>query len=262
MKLNERLVLTCAAAVILLAACGGASNSEPPTRAVVAHETTRDIVVWEPAGEGPWPVVYLAHGRDGDPDTVALLGERLAAEGHVVFAPTWVLDDNVLRDLECGYRFVRSIAAEHGGDLTLPVAAVGHMAGAGFAIGGTVLEGLLGPGGLFQDCFEGAPRPDVAIGIAPCEFTEDLSSGGNTDAAIVVVSPSGDSVCGPRENGAIVARLVDAGYDARLVTIDEANHWTPVFRDLVNGRIVDTPDADAGEETLRTIVDAIEAVKS
>ena len=53
-----------------------------------------------------------------------------------MFAPTYGTDiatqegvDQAGIDAECGYRFARSIAAEHGGDLDQPVTFVGLVLG-------------------------------------------------------------------------------------------------------------------------------------
>lgn len=48
-------------------------------------------------------------------------GAALARRGVVVFAPDYRAtgsNDELTRDLECGYRYVRSIAEAYGGDLT------------------------------------------------------------------------------------------------------------------------------------------------
>ncbi len=49
--------------------------------------------VYQPTGDGPWPVVVSFHGVSADvkddPATVAV-AEQAAAAGMVVFTPTWI----------------------------------------------------------------------------------------------------------------------------------------------------------------------------
>jgi len=83
------------------------SPTEAPSLAPAFTETS-DVVymtmngvellvdVYTPAGAGPWPVVVAFHGLDSrgkdEADTVAV-AEEAAAQGMVVFAPSWIVWD-------------------------------------------------------------------------------------------------------------------------------------------------------------------------
>jgi acetyl esterase/lipase len=107
-----------------------------------------DLDVYAPVAPGPWPVVVMYHG---DPAAVdkGYLGPwalEVAAEGFVVFAPTWgkssaaadaALDrhDRLLasaRQAACAVEFARAHAAEYGGDASRMIL-FGHSAGANVA---------------------------------------------------------------------------------------------------------------------------------
>ena len=130
--------------VSLLAACGDDGSKDDGfdvTSEVVSDGAVRDMLVFEPEAEGPRPVVVAMHGIDGEGQDMAELGTHLAREGAVVFAPTYRTDmsteesrEQAGRDLECAYRFARSIAEAHGGDLDRPVAFVGWSLGATAAL--------------------------------------------------------------------------------------------------------------------------------
>jgi acetyl esterase/lipase len=129
--------------VVLATACGEGDSDYEVTSEVVSHQTTQDILVFEPQAEGPWPVVFALHGHDGSGEDMTEIARRLAREGLVVFAPTYRSDlttnEGLLEtavDVECAYRFARSIASEHGGDLNQPVAFVGWSMGATLALQG------------------------------------------------------------------------------------------------------------------------------
>jgi hypothetical protein len=48
-----------------------------------------------------------------------------------------------------------------------------------------------------------------------------------------------------------------AGYAVDLVTLEGANHYAPIFHDVVDGEFVVVPDDPAGERTVEVIVDAV-----
>ena len=55
-----------------LGACGtGVATNPNDSITVISHGTTRDISVWTPEGDGPWPVVYVLHGLGGHHTTWA-----------------------------------------------------------------------------------------------------------------------------------------------------------------------------------------------
>lgn len=125
---------------LLAVGCGGRdapSGESSVTSQVVSDATTQDVHVFAPQGTGTSPVVVALHGIDGSGQDMGEFATRLARAGMVVFAPTYRSDlttpDGLSQagyDIACGYRFARSTASQHGGDLTQPVTAVGWSLGA------------------------------------------------------------------------------------------------------------------------------------
>ena len=160
-------------------ACGQGSGAKPPytvTSEVVSHPTTQEIHVYAPEAKGSWPVVLALHGVGGSGQDMGELGTRLARQGTVVFAPTYRTDLSTedgfvqaARDDECAYRYARSTAAQHGGDLTQPVTFVGWSLGASFAVAGGLTE-QIDPTGQYLNCFGEVPRADVIVAISGCYF--------------------------------------------------------------------------------------------
>jgi hypothetical protein len=72
-------------------------------------------------------------------------------------------------EAECGYRFARRTAAQHGGDLQQPVTLVGLSFGASAALGIGLTEEI-DPTGEFVSCFDEEPRPDVVVAISGCHY--------------------------------------------------------------------------------------------
>jgi hypothetical protein len=52
--------------------------------------------------------------------------------------------------------------------------------------------------------------------------------------------------------------LRSAGYDVDLVMLQGANHYAPIFGDLVDGKLV-VSDDPAGERTIEVILKAVAA---
>ena len=168
---------------------------------LVSHETTREISVWSPDGTGPWPVVYALHGLGGHHTELAELATQLASNGILVFsaqhsAPDWAATQ---QNVECGYRFVRTIAEDHGGDLDLPVTFLGFSVGATLALEHGLSEEAYGSEGLFTGCFDGAPRPDVIVPISGCHyefagtrFPFESTGWTNLDAHLVLIAGEQD----------------------------------------------------------------------
>jgi dienelactone hydrolase len=272
-------VATVLCGVMLAAACGGGDSDYEVASEVVSHETTQDILVFEPQAEGTWPVVFALHGIDGSAEDMTEIATRLAREGLVVFAPTYRSDvttnEGLLEtvvDVECGYRFVRSIAAEHGGDLDQPVTFVGWSMGATLALQGGLTE-QIDPSGEIVSCFPEVPRADVIVAISGCHYDFDFgdvavvdffnpSTWGNEDAEVILMAGDADTNCPPRHSEDAAAEVRSAGYDVELEMLPGADHFGPVFHDHVDGRMIAAPDDPAGEQTVEVISDAIAAAQN
>jgi dienelactone hydrolase len=261
------------AAVVLaasLAGCGndGSDDGLEVTSEILSDRTAQDVLVVEPVAEGPWPVIVAFHGIDGTARDMQELASRLAGEGYVVFAPTFHTDittyEGVERggmDAECGYRFARSIAAEHGGDLDRPVTFVGWSLGASMALAIGLSE--FDPSAV--PCFGPAPRPDVVVAVSGCHYEGgdldlvDAAAWANEEAEIVLVAGDRDTECPAWESRKAATEIRSAGYEVDLVTLEGANHYAPVFHDVVGGEFVVIADDPPGDRTVEVILDAIAA---
>ena len=273
-----RLILTVTAiisGVVLATACGEGDSDYEVTSEVVSHQTTQDILVFEPQAEGPWPVVFALHGHDGSGEDMTEIATRLAREGLVVFAPTYRSDlttnEGLLEtavDVECAYRFARSIAAEHGGDLNQPVTFVGWSMGATLALQAGLTEEI-DPSGEIVSCFPEVPRADVIAAISGCHYDFDFgeeavldfynpSAWGNEDADVALLAGDADTDCPPRHSEGAADELRSAGYDVDLVMLEGADHFAPIFHEYVgNDEMIPVDESPAGERTVEVILDAI-----
>lgn len=272
-RIALRMLATMFVAAASLMACGGGDSDEgrAVTTEEVSNETTSRMLVFAPDEEGPWPVVYLLHGVNGTADDMSELGRRVASEGAVVFAPTYRTDLSseeafveLARDVECGYRFARSIAADHGGDLDLPVTFVGWSLGAILAVQGG-LDEEIDPNGQYISCFAEVPRADVIVGISGCYYEFDgapvtilqPSEWANPDVGAVLVSGDADETCAASQTADLATALQDADYDVDQVTLEGADHFAPIFHELDGETMVAASDESAGERTVAVIIDAI-----
>ncbi|HEU4526875.1 MAG TPA: dienelactone hydrolase family protein [Actinomycetota bacterium] len=264
--------------VLLAAACGaeeGQDGGSEVNSEVLSPEGTQGMLVFGPDAEGPWPVVFAMHGIDGQAEDMTELATRLAREGVVVFAPTYRTDvtteearEQAGMDLECAYRFARSVAAEYGGDLDRPVTIVGWSLGATGALALGLSEDIDPSGDL--GCFSPAPRPDVVVAISGCHYEWegrpsdliDVSELGNDAADVVLVAGEEDATCAAWQTEDMAAELRSAGYDLDLILLEGADHLAPVFHDVVDGEWVVDPNDPAGERTVGLILNAIAAARA
>ncbi len=244
---------------------------------VVSHETTQEVSVWAPDADGSWPVVYLIPAA-GTGQDLAEMATRLASHGTVVFAPDYRFGDSPLaqeQDLECGYRYTRTIAHEYGGDLDQPFSVVGDSNGASLALFGGLSEATYGPGGSYDVCFTGAPRADLIVPIAGChyeyvgetfpepfvEMLVDSTDVKNLDADLVLVVGEDDSICQPWQSEDAAEALQAAGYDARVVVVPGGDHGNMVFWRVVDGEWMTAPNDPIGKQVVQIILDAIGAAQ-
>lgn len=160
------LLLGCAIPVAGCSSAEGTSELVVHRGLDVAGITVTDVVA--PADGEDLPVVVMLHGTGGEREVLEPLARAVAAEGVVVYLPTWPVIDQVgsatptddepyRRQAEavvCSLRYVRRTAPDHGGDpddLTLYGHSGGATAGARVAL---VRSPLPWPG---IDC-----DPDVA----------------------------------------------------------------------------------------------------
>lgn len=271
--MSRRWQLLTALVVVAVAACSADGGSGPPydvSSDVVGDARTQDIQVWAPVGKGTWPVVFAVPGISGHKSDFDRVGPALARRGVAVFAADYRTNgtaDQMMRDLQCGYRLVRRVADEYGGDLTQPVTGLGYSFGATPVIG-ALQEKLSGPHGSQEDCLLGEPLPDVVVGVNGCYYSwqghpQSFPVGmlDRRDAKILLVAAEVDQTCPAWQSRKASGALKDAGFDTSLVTIPAANHYTPVFHDVVDGEWVTVADAPAGRDTVRAVLEAIRSTR-
>ena len=195
-----------------------------PTVEAPAFVETSDVVymtingvellmdVYEPQGDGPWPVVVAFHGlspsgKDDFSNTV--VAQEAASEGMVVFAPSWIAGDPfpiTIDDFEmfkasanCAVAFAQENAANYRGDPTNTVV-YGFSAGAGAGLLATVQPS----GGPIEGCeSEASPAP--------------ISGAVLGDGEYLIYTQSWD--------GAFEADI-DAMQDA-VASLTDASYWPP-----------------------------------
>jgi len=112
---------------------------------VGADGTVYVLDVYRPTEVGPWPVVVMLHGAGGSGPHWDEWIQAVAAQGAVVFVPTWANNmpwvsveaaradfQGITGQLACSVAFARAKAGAYGGDpsnLTI----FGHSAGANYA---------------------------------------------------------------------------------------------------------------------------------
>lgn len=268
-------LLVCLLAMAL-AGCGSGGTPSPPvsttgpqyaiSSSVVSDRSTQQIRVWAPTRRGHWPVIYALPGVGGSNTDFDRLGPALARHGTVVFAAGYRPNGSgaeLVRDVVCGYRYVASIAGRYGGDLAKPVTGVGYSRGAQLIA--AVRDPSFGPGGSYHACLVPAPAPGLLVGINGCYYVHDGVSQsfsvprGSPDARVVLITGEADDVCRTWQSKKAAEALMAAGFDTTLVPIPGANHYTPIFHDLVRGKWISLSHDAAGERTAHAILDAVNA---
>lgn len=262
---------------LLVTACGGAYEV---TTTVVSGESTLEISVYEPVGDGSWPLVYALPGSGGSaPRDLEVLATELAKNGVLVLASDIAVDnlDDAQQSAECGYRYALSIAEDHGGDLTEPVTMLGFSLGATGALIHGLNDSAYGPNGVYEKCPPAAERPDLVASIAGCHAQTTGIKGGelpnepavpmeydpvwdwdSTTADVLLIAGSDDSVCRAIQSQDAQEALLAAGFDATYVEIAEAEHGEMVFHDIDANWATLPNDHPQGQETVTAILDAIE----
>ncbi len=202
----------------------GAPTPSPP--AAASFTETTDVVymtvngvdllmdVYTPIGSGPWPVVVAFHAIDSngkDEIETTTVAEAAAAEGMMVFAPSWIVWDPGPFPLtieifkawkgaaNCAVALAQQTAADYGGDADSTII-YGFSAGAGAAL------------------------------LAALEPAEDPIPGCRTDASPASVSGvvlgDGDYFM-HTENFDTAFQADLEGMQAELVSLTDPAHWPP-----------------------------------
>lgn len=241
-----------------------------PGPEAVAGEHTQNIWIYKPSGDGPWPIAYALPGSGGEAQRdMGVLAAQLAEEGVLVFATDWSVDlpmQVLERDAECGYRYVRSIAEEHGGDLSQPVTMIGFSLGADAVLPHGLSESAYGPEATYNLlCMPGVPRPEVVVSLQGCfnlpNFEGLAARWGNKEAELVLMSGLKDTVCPPFRSKAAEIHLADNGYDVILVEVADAKHGGLVFHDIDNDWAEYPADYGPGQRAVEAILGAISSAQ-
>jgi len=191
----------------------------------------------------------------------------------VVFAPDYRSTEPqyLERDVVCAWRYAASVADEYGGDLDQTITFVGHSFGATAVFIAGLDEAAYGPGGTYDQCLTAAPMPNLIVPIAGChyefgeiktDFASKVSTMSNRDVDVVLIAGSDDEACQAWQSQNATTDLKAEGYDATYLQIDAADHFTVIYKDLVDGEVVTVPDEPAGDEVVLAILDAIDAAGS
>jgi dienelactone hydrolase len=267
-----RVGTTVLCTALLAVGCGGRdarSGESSVTSQVVSDATTQDIHVFAPQGTGTSPVIVALHGIDGSGQDMGEFATRLARAGMVVFAPTYRSDlttpdglSQAETDIVCGYRFARTTASQHGGDLTQPVTALGWSLGADFVVLGGLSPGPSPDG----PCPGDTTPPDVVVGISGCYYEyegkpitwfDDVSSWGNKGADFYLLAGDKDTTCPAWQSQKLASALRAAGYHVELIRLTGADHYAPIFHDVRNGQFQVVTDDAAGQRAVQVVLDAI-----
>jgi len=254
----------------------GTTEAASQSPAAAAFTETSDVVymtvdgvqllmdVYAPVGDGPWPVVVAFHGLDShgkDEMDTTVVAESAAAEGMVVFAPSWIVWDpgpfpftiDVLEAWKsaanCAVAFAQQNAAEYGGNPANTVV-YGFSAGAGAAL----LASLEPSGDPIPGCeTEVSPTPAVGVVLGDGEY---FLHSENFDGAFQA---------DPAAMRSQVAALTDATYwppdlNARFFLWVAAEGTSP--------RAIDDPSAETGwlaqrdpDGSIRTDLDRLNQIE-
>jgi acetyl esterase/lipase len=263
-------VAAAVATTVVSCTSGPATTSYEVRTEVLRAGTGQAVRVWAPTedAEGPWPMVFALPGISGHKSDLDLLGPALAEQGAVVLATDYRTPGTVetlAEDLACGYRLAVSTADEYGADLGKPVTTLGYSYGAYWMLAGALSEATTEVATRADRCARGLRLPDVVVGLNGCyysrqfaPFTTDELVRRETD--VLVIASSDDRNCPLQESEQVTADLQDAGFDATLTTLPDADHFAAIFHGFDDSDTwVDVPDSPAGERTVEAILDAIEA---
>ena len=231
--------------------------------------TTADV--FEPGAgvDGPTPIVVMLHGTAGERPRLHDLARRVAADGVLVYVPSWPVidlvqgypdetDEPYRRQSEtvvCALRHIRRTAMERGGDpddLTVFGHSGGAMVGAQVAMvseppwpgidcdAGTphAPQRFIGTAGDYNGIYQQSQRvPDLYAPFDPTSIEPT-----NTDLEVRLVHGLSDDTLGASESSEFLAHVLSYGLDAELITTDSGH-----------GEMID-PTTPAGEFVAEQVV--------
>ena len=242
------LVVIAAVCALSLDACAAGGDAELEVRREldVSGVTVTDVFA---PGEGDrLPVVVMLHGTGGERDVMEPLARAVAAQGAVVFLPSWPVIDQVApfpadddepfrRQAEavvCALRYARRTAADFGGDpddLTVLGHSGGATAGARIALVDEPLpwqgidcdsslshtpERFIATGGDFLGWYQYATEcPDLFESYDPMTIQPS-----NADLEVRLIHGYYDTAVDARVSLLFDEHLTDCGIDAAAIATD------------------------------------------
>jgi len=234
--------------------------------------TTADVFEPGAGGDGPTPIVVMLHGTAAERSRLHDLARRVAADGVLVYVPSWPVIDQVQgypdetdepyrRQAEvvvCALRHIRRTAAERGGDpddLTVFGHSGGAMAGARVAMvseppwpgidcdAGTphAPQRFIGTAGDYNGRYQLSPRvPDLYAPFDPTSIEPT-----NTGLEVRLIHGLADRSIVASESSEFLAHVLSFGLDVELITTDSGH-----------GEMID-PTTPAGEFVAEQIVSLV-----
>lgn len=227
--------------------------------------TAADVFQPRAGNDGLAPVVVMLHGTAAERSRLHGLAQRVAAEGVLVYVPSWPVidqaqgypadtDEPYRRQAEtvvCALRHIRRTAMERGGDPD-ELTVFGHSGGAMVGAQVAMVSEPPWPG---IDCDAGTSHaPQRFIGsagdynglyqlseVAPpgsfAPYDPTVIEPTNTDLEVRLVHGLSDATLGASESSEFVAHVGDHGLDAELITTD-SGHGDMIDPTTTAGRFV------------------------